>query len=302
MIYFTMVIGMKKYYGAHLKECIRINELYTVHYFEYSKNFKFSGETHDFWELVYVDKGEIIVTADENEFSLSPGQIFFHKPNQWHTLKANGEIAPNMVIISFGCTSSAMSFFEDKLLSVGQTQKSLISKIISEFSNAFSTPLDAHTTTTLQRNPESLAGSEQLIKMYLSELLILFMRDNDVGQYSMSKSNRLNSNLEFILSHMNANISKMMTLSEISAYSGMSKSAVSSLFTTSLGMGPIDYFIKMKIDLAKKYIREDNYNITQIADMLGYSSIHYFSRQFKKTTGMSPSQYSNSIKALDKNY
>lgn len=301
MLYSNLVMSMKKYYGAHLKECIRINELFTVHYFEFSKNYKFHGESHDFWEFVYVDKGEIIVTVDDESFALSGGQIFFHKPNQWHRHESNGEIAPNIVIVSFACSSPAMSFFENKLLSVGQTQKSLISKIISEFTNSFLTPVNAHTTTTLERNAESLVGSEQLIKMYLSELLILFMRDNDVGQYSMSKSNRLNSNLEFILSHMNANVSRMMTLADICSYSGMSKSAVSALFSTSLGMGPIDYFIKMKIDLAKKYIREDNYNITQIAEMLGYSSIHYFSRQFKKTTGMSPSQYSNSIKALDKN-
>ena len=39
-------------------------------------------------------------------------------------------------------------------------------------------------------------------------------------------------------------------------------------------------------------------NFTQISDFLGYSSIHYFSRQFKKITGMTPSEYSSSIKAL----
>ena len=54
----------------------------------------------------------------------------------------------------------------------------------------------------------------------------------------------------------------------------------------------------MKIECAKTYIREDSYNITQIADMLGYESIHYFSRQFKKITKMSPKEYSNSIKAM----
>ncbi|MDD6137074.1 MAG: AraC family transcriptional regulator [Lachnospiraceae bacterium] len=52
------------------------------------------------------------------------------------------------------------------------------------------------------------------------------------------------------------------------------------------------------VSKAKKYLREDNYNITQIAYMLGYSTVHYFSRQFKKFTGMSPSQYTNSVKAI----
>ena len=54
----------------------------------------------------------------------------------------------------------------------------------------------------------------------------------------------------------------------------------------------------MKIEFAKQLIREDQMNFTQISDFLGYSSIHYFSRQFKKITGMTPSEYSSSIKAL----
>ena len=60
----------------------------------------------------------------------------------------------------------------------------------------------------------------------------------------------------------------------------------------------MEYFINLKIDLAKKYLREDNYNISQISEILGYSGIHYFSRQFKKATGMSPTEYSTSIKAM----
>jgi YesN/AraC family two-component response regulator len=60
----------------------------------------------------------------------------------------------------------------------------------------------------------------------------------------------------------------------------------------------IDYFTKLKIDMAKQLVRDNHMNFTQIADYLGYSSIHYFSRQFKKTTGMTPSEYSSSIKVL----
>ena len=56
--------------------------------------------------------------------------------------------------------------------------------------------------------------------------------------------------------------------------------------------------INMKIERAKLFLRESTYNITQISDVLGYSGIHYFSRQFKKITGMTPTEYSNSIKAM----
>ena len=51
-------------------------------------------------------------------------------------------------------------------------------------------------------------------------------------------------------------------------------------------------------DQAKLLIRENSLNFTEIANTLGYSSIHYFSRQFKKITGMTPSEYSGSIKKM----
>ena len=70
------------------------------------------------------------------------------------------------------------------------------------------------------------------------------------------------------------------------------------LFKDENGCGVIDYFSHLKIETAKKMIREESGNFSQISDYLGYSSIHYFSRQFKKFTGMTPSEYASSIKAL----
>ena len=54
----------------------------------------------------------------------------------------------------------------------------------------------------------------------------------------------------------------------------------------------------MKINFARQLIRENDMNFTQISEFLGYSSIHYFSRQFKKLCGMTPTEYALSIKAI----
>ena len=59
-----------------------------------------------------------------------------------------------------------------------------------------------------------------------------------------------------------------------------------------------EFFSMMKIDTAKQMIRDNQLNFTQIADRLGYNSIHYFSRQFKQITTMTPSEYATSIRLL----
>lgn len=287
-----------KYTGVKINELIDINELFSVHYFEFSKDYSFVGEKHNFWEFVYVDKGEIVATANNKDILLEHGKIIFHMPNEWHTLKANGSTAPNIVIVSFSSNSPAMKFFENKIMAVGQVQKSLISKIIVEFSNAFTTPLNDIYANGFQRQKQPVFGAEQLLKTYLTELLILFIRDNDIDPYSLSKINSINSTLEYILSYMNSQIGQKLTLSKLCSYTGMSRASLCALFSNNTGNGPIEYFIHQKIELAKKYLREDNYNITQISYILGYSTVHYFSRQFKKITGMTPSQYTNSVKAI----
>ena len=60
----------------------------------------------------------------------------------------------------------------------------------------------------------------------------------------------------------------------------------------------MEYFKRLKIKEAKVLIRENNHNFTQIASILGYNSIHYFSRTFKNVTGMTLSEYANSVKSL----
>ena len=71
-----------EYESIILKDEITVRKIYTIHYFEYMKNFEFSGETHDFWELQCVDKGEIKVL----DHILKAGQVIFHKPNGYETI------------------------------------------------------------------------------------------------------------------------------------------------------------------------------------------------------------------------
>ena len=57
------------------------------------------------------------------------------------------------------------------------------------------------------------------------------------------------------------------------------------------GSSVMRYFKKYKIEQAKELIKKGSFNFTQISQMLGYDSIHYFSRQFKTIEGISPTEY-----------
>ena len=104
----------KKYYKHKIENLLVISKIITIHYFEFDKSFVSHTESHDFWELVYAHKNDIICCTDGKEEHLKEGEVIFHKPNASHSLRANGRRAPNVFIISFECKSEAIRFFEGK--------------------------------------------------------------------------------------------------------------------------------------------------------------------------------------------
>ena len=106
------------YNGFLPENVINIGKIYSIHYFEYMSDFSFEGESHDFWEFICVDKGEVEVTGGDKKFILHKGEIAFHEPNEFHNVTATGTIAPNLIVISFQCDDNAIYYFRKKILKV----------------------------------------------------------------------------------------------------------------------------------------------------------------------------------------
>ena len=290
------------YQKTKLKEDFKIDSLITVHYFEYTRYFEFEGESHDFWELVYVDKGSVEIMTHDGNFPLYRGQMTFHYPNQWHSIRTADNATTNVIILSFDCRSREMRFFQNRTLDTSNHVRLLLSKIIEEAKNVYDSPLGDPYTKKLTRKAEPLFGAEQLIKINLTEILICLMRStlSTTTPVSISSLNlkRQPKTVLDVIAYMEENVHKKVTFDEIMLHVSMSKTALKEMFRRETGMSVMQYFSQLKTERAKMLIRENYYNITQIAAMLGFESIHYFSRWFKKQTGMSPLEYAHSVVAI----
>ena len=293
------------YKSVVLEDSVTINRIISVHYFQYMSDFSFPGESHDFWELVCVDRGEIDALAGERRLTLKKGNILFHKPNEFHNVLTNGKVSPSLVVIGFVCHSPAIKSFEDQLMSVQDTEKELLAQIIVEARNTFRGRLDDPYQEELIFNSEPLTfGSAQLISHYLEQLIIHLYRR--YFSYSLPvRSSRFlaeassgNDTYNRIVRYMEEHLGERMTIDRICRDNLVGRSQLQKLFRDTKGCGVIEFFSMMKIDTAKQMIRDNQLNFTQIADRLGYNSIHYFSRQFKQITTMTPSEYATSIRLL----
>ncbi|MCD9021988.1 AraC family transcriptional regulator [Cohnella silvisoli] len=281
-----------------LNEQIVVNDIFTCYYFELSNRQQYNGESHDFWEIVYVDKGEVNANTESGYYRLNQGNILVHSPNEYHQLESTGNKAPNLFIVTFRCDNEAMKFFDEhKLFRIGQVEHAVLARLMKESLNSFG--LNLFPITPKQDAP---FASEQLFKIYLEQLLILIIRNerSDMPQAALLSTTRENQSAHLskqIIEYLERNLSSKITLDGLCAQFSMGRTQMNILFKRTVGIGIIAYVNQSKIEHAKKYIREEIYNLTEISDLLGYSSVHYFSRHFKKTVGMTPSEYARTIKA-----
>lgn len=289
-----------QYVGLDLPEILTIDQLYTIHYYELDKEYCFRGEEHDFWELLYVDKGVAEIWGGNKRYTLQQGEVVFHKPLEYHNIAANGQIAPNIAIISFSSHSPVMSAFNEKIIKLDDKCSHTLSKIISLSDKLLDINiyLPDYTPLTFKREvkPYEMQLLKELIEQFL--LSLLSIRENSPIRNRIIRSNYdkyEKSILRRIQEVLIDNIYGHVTLEQLSRIVNMSPAHLCTIFKENTGMSIIAYFNQMKIQEAKRLMREEPYTVTQVAQMLGFSTIHYFSRVFKDIANMSPSEYLKSI-------
>lgn len=290
-----------KFTGVSFDRVFNIEKIITLFYMELSKNFYYEGERHDFWEMVYIDKGEMLCTADKNRFILKSGEMTFHKPNEFHNLSGNNAVAPNISIITFECKSRAMKHFEGRIFRLDAEEKSLLSMLFTEGLSCYRMA-DEHNPLLqkLERIEPSPFGSSQMTKNLLEVFLIKLCRNTEVLTKKMRRSYVIDGvdvpyHVKEILDFLHGNVYGKLTVGDVARHVGKSESTVKQLFSLYRKSGIMKYYNGLKIREARKLIREGQYNMTQIADMLHFDNPQYFSKCFKAYTNMTPREYKASI-------
>ena len=279
-----------------IKREIEIECFNSIYYFEFGKDFSHPPEKHDFWEMMYCDSGKINAIANGIGKTVEQGQLVFIKPMEVHANISNKIDPNNMLIVSFTCRSPAMDFFENKIFTLGKTEKMLISLFTKAAKEALGKIPDDYSNRDPLDFSGASSGSIQLLACYLTELLLMLMRTGD-NSYTTTKPNDDSRELAqssitgLIISYLRENVYSNITLTDICSKFFMGKSRVCKLFSDYIGESPIEYFTKLKIAEAKKLLRQEELSVGRISDILCYSSIHNFSRAFKNATGFSPSEY-----------
>ena len=265
---------------SNISSSLDISEIYTKFYQEKGTNYNFSGEKHSYWELTYVDKGELLTTIDRVSYHLKQGDLIFYAPMQFHTQSTFEKISSSYLTINFKMNFNHADLLCNKIFSLKRDSYFIVTKLIEELSN-----------DNLYSNDLSLC--------YLKQLIIQMLRLDNSHFHSKPTTNMQqtyeNELLNDILLYIDNNIYEKISVSTLCEHFCISTSMLHSLFRKNMNNTAKNYINELKLSKSKELIRNSTHTLSEISEMLGFSSIHYFSKKFKSYFNISPTEYSKSI-------
>ena len=263
-----------------VKSTARVSGLYTIFYHEKEQGFLFPGDSHPVYELTYVDSGSLHSVTEGQDLLLQQGDLLICAPNQWHMQYADIGVAPCFVTVSF----SLENWPADHLTGQVFHSNSRLSSILQQM---------------LQEQESAGSHAEEMLLSLLTQLLIHLQRQEETPtpvSANLPMAGSENQIIQRAQQYIAAHVREKLSVPGIAKGIDVSASYLTALFQKHLQISPGEYIRRIKLQESKQMIREGNLNMTQIAAMLQYSTIHHFSRQFKEKFGITPSEYAKSIR------
>ncbi len=123
------------------------------------------------------------------------------------------------------------------------------------------------------------------------------LRDGLCDSFTRHNKDYKNHIVINVKKYINDHVEEKLTLNKVADAFNISPNYLSILFSKYNEVGFTDYINHCKIDAAKKLMTEHRLKIYEISDVLGFESAFYFSRVFKKVTGISPRDFMSQIEA-----
>ena len=247
---------------------------------KYDSDWHSTLHTHPFTELFYVvdGKGEFNIQGQRfpvkaNDFVIINPQVEHtelsspDEPLEYIVLGINGLSFSNLTPVSEG--GHPFSFFN-----LRDEQKDIL-----RYLNA------------MVQEATSQSMSYELVCHNLLEILLIKILRHQHFDLEVGKQNKATKDISFIKHYLETYYHESIQLEDLASMTHLSRFYISHSFKKEIGMSPMEYLIAIRIKESKILLRTTNYSISQVADIVGFTTPTYFSKQFRKSTGISPTDY-----------
>ena len=282
-----------KYVTKKLADTISVTGIVNLHFFEFGKDFSTDDEEHPFYELVFVNSGKLYISSEDYSGELLKNQLIIHRQNTTHSLRCNAEQAPSVIIIGFESRSPIIDNFSKEPQDLSPAAIRKLAEIVKEGRNVFKPPYNIP-VYDMKKKKQQLLGSEQLLKILLEYFLIKLAREHI--QAESVEDGESPTLIHEIIKYVSDNFLEKITIDELAFLFKTNRATLCKEFKRATGKTVVEFINAEKIELAKKRIATTSETFTRIAEDMNFESIHYFTRFFKKMTGITPKEYRRTAK------
>lgn len=232
--------------------------------------------THDVSEIILVTEGEGVRTVDNAQLSFHPGSIIIIPPNVPHQSHSDGEYMEIFIQTDRPITLGSGSA-EDSVLILEDDEENAVTALMK---------MMLYRYIKGEKNDSTLSLMFDLVMQLLSEKCADRQRDPVVEEVC-----------RLLALHYN---DPQLSVSELLEATGYNKDHIRRKFISARDVTPSEYLTSLRIGHAKRLLKQKNelrFSVADIGEMCGYYDPHYFSRIFKKETGVPPEKFASQPEA-----
>lgn len=231
---------------------------------ECESGYFFPGSSRREATLLCCREGSLCCVAQGQPFFLAPGEFLLLAPDSWYMLFAESDSAPVFLELTFPAEQGSFAPIRGR---------------------------DPLAAALMEEATEQKAHWQEMCGHLLGQLLILLQRRESFLPAAEAGEFAILCRVQRIIS---AHVREKLSVPAVAKKAGISASYLTALFRKHLPFSPGAYLRRAKLEESRAMIREGMLSFTQISQMLEYSTVHQFSRQFKEVFGITPSEYARS--------
>ncbi len=240
-----------------------------------------NGRTLNEYQFNYITEGSGVLENERGKFPVKPGTLMIIRKGEWHRyrpVKSQGWIEH---YIGFDGIFANHFLNENQVL---QGQSVIHCGVGEDFIDTYYKIFEL----VKMEDP----GNQQIAAGLIIKLLGYVVAWHKQRNFSGTPIEKLIQKARF---HMRENIESDVNLKQLATESNIAYSYFRKMFKKYTGISPHQYHLDLKTNRAKELILSSDKSIKEISYELGFESIHYFSRLFKKKIGQNPSELRKTI-------
>ena len=240
--------------------------------------------THNHMELFYIVGGRGQFLLQDQLYPVDASNLVIINPNVSHT-----EVSLNAQPLEY-----IVLGIEGVELAPGSDANGQF-RILDQFG---SVEISSCLRNIIREMEQKNTGYEDVCQAYMEILIIRLMRSTELSVPEEPQRSSGNRQCTAVKRYIDLHFKESLTLEQLANEAHMNKYYLSHTFKREYGVSPINYMISRRVEESKYLLAETDLSLSQIAQLLGFSSLSYFSQVFRRSQNITPMEYRQSTRSL----